>query len=60
MNGGVQKHTTNSAVPALENRWVRPPQGYTKCNVGCALFSNSSLMGVGLCFRDHTSHFVFT
>jgi ribonuclease HI len=32
--------------------WVKPPMGRIKCNVDAALFSNNTMMGYGMCFRD--------
>jgi len=55
----LQQTAPNQPQHAAEHRWLKPPQDYTICNVGCAFFSNNSVKGIGLCFKDHTGQFIF-
>jgi hypothetical protein len=41
-----------------ELSWKKPPPNTVKSNVDCAFFNNNSIMGYGICFRDHIGHFM--
>ncbi|GAU14575.1 hypothetical protein TSUD_96390 [Trifolium subterraneum] len=32
--------------------WVKPSNGWLKCNIDCALFPADGSFGIGICFRD--------
>ncbi|MCI55500.1 cytochrome P450, partial [Trifolium medium] len=45
-------------VSANDVSWVKPGNGWLKCNVDCALFSADGSFGIGVCFCDSSGTLV--
>lgn len=53
--GHVGNHAKTVVTPSY---WVKPPSGCVKCNMDTTFSNEMNVMGVGMCLRDDSSHFL--
>lgn len=53
-----QKNSEQQQEQQQNISWQPPDQGYVKCNVDAALFSDQKCFGVGMCIRNSQGRFI--